>query len=213
MSATNRSPRGGAGVDAFHTPPWAVARLLEAVQLPVTDRPWLEPCAGDGAIVRAVQAHPGFDRVRWAVVELREDMREPLAQLPGLITPPIVGDFLTDEGTARVFARGAVMLQGNFFPQRWDPPAAVLRDPEWLLFVAGWAAERESADVTTATLVRLADRLGLLRKLLRPTRMAIRAARLSSVLDAARGQRWGQWRVRLASGERGRVMWRVEAWC
>ena len=41
--------------DWYATPAWCVHRLLEAVALPGGD--WLEPCAGDGAIIRAVAEH------------------------------------------------------------------------------------------------------------------------------------------------------------
>ena len=38
--------------DFYPTPVWCVHRLLDRVRLP--GRRWLDPCAGDGAIVRAV---------------------------------------------------------------------------------------------------------------------------------------------------------------
>lgn len=53
MSATNRSKSGGDGVDFFETPAWCVDLLLERVPLP--DGEWLEPSAGNGAIIRAVR--------------------------------------------------------------------------------------------------------------------------------------------------------------
>lgn len=53
MSATGRGQRSGGADDFFITPAWAVRRLLEAYALPGGD--WLEPGAGDGAVIRAVQ--------------------------------------------------------------------------------------------------------------------------------------------------------------
>jgi len=52
MSSTNRGTRGGNGHDQFPTPAWCVHRLLEAIELPGSN--WLEPCAGAGAIIKAV---------------------------------------------------------------------------------------------------------------------------------------------------------------
>lgn len=57
--------------DFYPTPAWVTRVLFDAV----ADWPiglWLEPCAGHGAIVRAVGPRPG---VRWDLVELREEAR------------------------------------------------------------------------------------------------------------------------------------------
>src|SRR5690606_1359272 len=83
MSATNR---GAARIEADHypTPPWVTRRLLESGALPGGSTSWLEPCAGEGAIVREVlnwYNSPGALNV-W-VNELRPECREPLARLVG----------------------------------------------------------------------------------------------------------------------------------
>lgn len=75
MSATGRGERGGGGVDFFGTPAWTVDWLLRAVDLPSGN--WLEPSAGEGAIVRAVNARRP-DVTQWTVVELREECRRSL---------------------------------------------------------------------------------------------------------------------------------------
>lgn len=74
MSATGRGERGGEGADYFPTPAWCVDWLLRAVDLPGGD--WLEPSAGDGAIIRAVSARR--TDVKWTAVEMREEMRAAL---------------------------------------------------------------------------------------------------------------------------------------
>lgn len=61
MSSTNRRDRGGEGRDYFPTPAWCVHRLLEAC--PLSGGDWLEPAAGDGAIIRAVNEKRS--NVRW----------------------------------------------------------------------------------------------------------------------------------------------------
>jgi len=57
MSATKRnkksSPRDP--FDYYPTPEWCVKRFLEAAEIPYSSTPvWMEPSAGDGAIIRAV---------------------------------------------------------------------------------------------------------------------------------------------------------------
>jgi hypothetical protein len=70
---------------------------------------WLEPGAGDGAIVcavqswQAMQAARGFRTVRWVVTDIREECRVSLSELPGLAAPPVIADFLSDDGTRRIF--------------------------------------------------------------------------------------------------------------
>lgn len=54
--------------DFYPTPRWPLARLLEALPLP-DHVPWLEPCVGDGALLRHV-ASLGYD-VAWRTNDLR----------------------------------------------------------------------------------------------------------------------------------------------
>jgi hypothetical protein len=74
--------------DSYPTPAWAVHRLLEVCPLP--PGVWLEPCAGDGAIIEAVNtsAHYGVSPltrdvpcIDWFAHELREECRKPLSDL------------------------------------------------------------------------------------------------------------------------------------
>lgn len=69
MSATGRGERGGGGADFFPTPAWCVDWLLRAVDLP--GGWWLEPSAGEGAIIRAVNARRAD--VAWTAIEIREE--------------------------------------------------------------------------------------------------------------------------------------------
>ena len=89
MSATGRSSVRK-DYDNYPTPAWCVRRLLERVDLP--GGTWLEPAAGDGAIVRAVRA--ARHDVDWIAVEIREDCRHLLRrEVPG--DRVVIGDFLT----------------------------------------------------------------------------------------------------------------------
>lgn len=76
MSATGRGTRGGEGLDYFPTPAPAVRSLLDA--LPLRGGRWLEPGAGDGAIIRAVddwrQDH-AQTQVFWRAVEVNPARR------------------------------------------------------------------------------------------------------------------------------------------
>lgn len=91
MSSTSR---GGlrSEADQYPTPPWAVHRLLEACSLP--PGAWLEPGAGAGSIIRAVNsfAYPGV--IDWTAIEVEPAFEAPLREaLPrGEI---IIGDLLT----------------------------------------------------------------------------------------------------------------------
>lgn len=94
MSAAGRGPRLGGPDDFYSTPAWCVHRLLEAW------RPrggwWLEPSAGNGAIIRAVNAVRSD--VQWLACEVRPEETDGLFAL----VDPIGGenwtaDFLADD--------------------------------------------------------------------------------------------------------------------
>ena len=90
MSSTNRGQRGGGGDDFFVTPAWSVHRLLEEWR-PIGDL-IVEPSAGNGAIIRAVnQRMPG---VSWLAVEKREEERGALVAANATVA---ITDFLSDD--------------------------------------------------------------------------------------------------------------------
>lgn len=68
MSSTNRGAERIEN-DVYPTPAWCVHRLLESCALP--GGRWLEPAAGDGAIIRAVNERRAD--VEWSATELRKD--------------------------------------------------------------------------------------------------------------------------------------------
>jgi len=77
MSSTNRGTKGGGDAEFYPTPPWPTLRILERLaHLP--GGPWLEAGAGDGSIIRAVNAVRSD--VLWTAVELRAECRVTLAQ-------------------------------------------------------------------------------------------------------------------------------------
>jgi hypothetical protein len=78
VSATNRGGKRSEA-DFYPTPAWCVDRLLEALPLP--GGVWLEPAAGSGAIVKAVNAKRAD--VRWRVVELDARFAPELARETG----------------------------------------------------------------------------------------------------------------------------------
>ncbi len=95
MSSTARGGKRSEA-DNYPTPSWCVRRLLEIVTLPKEGN-YLEPAAGDGAIVRAADSmDPGLGGVeppiRWWLHELREECRKDLDTL-GYVE---IGDFLHD---------------------------------------------------------------------------------------------------------------------
>lgn len=107
MSAAGRGPRRGGEHDYYPTPAWCVARLLEAW----TPRPGLlvDPCAGDGAIIRAV---PGRE---WMANDLRAECA-PRLRASGVAAPQSL-DFLArecDEWIARSNHATAIVTNPPF---------------------------------------------------------------------------------------------------
>lgn len=90
MSSTKRG-RARNRHDTYPTPGWAVRRLLEAVELP--NGRWLEPCAGDGAIIAAVNGRMDPTKIEWEAHEIR---KAPIGKLAGTGTnvDAYQGDFL-----------------------------------------------------------------------------------------------------------------------
>lgn len=86
MSATGRGAERR-DADYYPTPAGPILRLLDHVELPGGE--WLEPSAGEGHIIRTVNAQRGD--VRWTACELRQECGAPLRSM-GL--KPRFGDFL-----------------------------------------------------------------------------------------------------------------------
>ena len=76
MSATNRGAKR-AEADFYPTPAWCVHRLLEAVSFPGGQ--WLEPAAGDGAIIKAVSQKRRD--VHWDACDIRPEAKPLLEAL------------------------------------------------------------------------------------------------------------------------------------
>ena len=81
MSSSNRGGQRDRD-DYYPTPPWPVWRFLEAVCLP--GGVWFEPSAGQGDILKAVNARR--EDAHWRVQELREECREVLEALSPDVT-------------------------------------------------------------------------------------------------------------------------------
>lgn len=120
MSATGRSDVRVPS-DVYPTPAWVVHRLLEAAPLP--GKRWLEPCAGDGAIIKAVSdfdAKSGnpIDGLDWTSVELR-GMRE--SGMPVGLSNHCVRDFLG-------YAAEAAALKVKFDVILTNPPYSLAEE-------------------------------------------------------------------------------------
>lgn len=78
MSATNRG-KDRNPFDFYATPAWCTEAILRELKL----KPgfWLEPCAGNGAIIKAVNAHYGKYAPAWTAVELQKKFNKVLAPL------------------------------------------------------------------------------------------------------------------------------------
>ncbi len=64
----------------FPTPSWVVDRLLD--ELPLPGGRWLEPAAGDGSIIQAVNRRRSD--VRWTAIELDSARSRTVKQIPGV---------------------------------------------------------------------------------------------------------------------------------
>ena len=91
MSATNRKAKNPKNKtereenDFYPTPEWTVHRFLEKTDGRLPGGLWLEPCAGEGAIISAVRSSKSARRhVPFHAVELQERFIENLLELPGV---------------------------------------------------------------------------------------------------------------------------------
>lgn len=107
MSATRKGARR-AEADFYPTPSWTVAPMLRELALPGGD--WLEPGAGDGAIVRAVAA-AGRTDVRWTALELRVECRDTLVEAGA--HEVIVGNFMVEAAKLAAAGRRFDVAIGN----------------------------------------------------------------------------------------------------
>lgn len=81
MSATNRGAER-VSADFYPTPAWCVRRLLDAEPFGShAGTIWHEPCAGEGAIIRAVNEYR-VSAPRWHATELRQDGVSALQTIP-----------------------------------------------------------------------------------------------------------------------------------
>jgi len=105
-----RSEQSGGEHEVYETPSWCVRRLLEAVSLPAGR--WLEPAAGSGAIIRAVNPVYLARRppiISWTACDIRPETLEALT----LLSPQAyTGDFLAEPT-----------------PERWTHDVAITNPP------------------------------------------------------------------------------------
>jgi hypothetical protein len=81
VSSTNRGKKGGGDSEFFPTSPWATRAILHRLARVLPCGRWLEPSAGDGAIIRVVNEwaretqRPPID---WTAIELRGECERAL---------------------------------------------------------------------------------------------------------------------------------------
>lgn len=75
MSSTKKNSNKRVANDYYPTPGWCVDRLLEEVN--ISSVKWLEPAAGDGALIRAVAARLGTAPT-WTAIELQDRFKTDL---------------------------------------------------------------------------------------------------------------------------------------
>jgi len=105
MSSTKRGGQRSVA-DFYPTPAFCVTRLLERVPLP--GGYWLEPGAGEGALIRAVDHLR--DDVKWRAVELRKECKRGLRKLTKRVT---IGSFLSPLPMLRANGKKYRVALGN----------------------------------------------------------------------------------------------------
>lgn len=147
MSATGRTDgqRNPDGLDFYETPAWAVRRIVEATYLPPGR--WIDPCAGTGAIPRAVDSHQGRS---WTLVEIDPSRAD--------ISGASRGDFFE---VATMFDRFDVAIFNPPFPlaEQFVRACFPIADHVVCLQRINWAAKRGPLlDVFKADIWMLSDR-------------------------------------------------------
>lgn len=99
----NRTGRGKTKklLENYETPDWAVKRLLEAIDVSIypsvtRNARWLEPCAGSGNIIKAVNKYWGANIIKWTAIDAHPRNLRLLRE---------------------IIPRGRV-IQGNYFEQK-----------------------------------------------------------------------------------------------
>lgn len=85
MSSTKKNSTKRVNNDFYPTPGWCVDRLLESAHLSDPFKPighWLEPGAGDGALIKAVNAKT-ISKPTWTAIELQDRFKSDLEPLVG----------------------------------------------------------------------------------------------------------------------------------
>ncbi len=134
MSSTNRS-EGRDPFDYYPTPPWMVHRLLERLTLP--GGRWIEPCAGDGAIIRACQHVHWLGKADWRACEIQPVFRDSLNSLITHHSGAFIGDYR--EYPRRPFSVG---ITNPPFPFAEECVELMLRDCEHVIILQrlNWVA-------------------------------------------------------------------------
>ena len=96
MSATGRGKTIRDPNDYYPTPEWAIRRFIEKAGGCLKSGTWLEPCAGDGAVIRACRAS-GITS-DFVAIELQERFRKGLEATPSVVETHI-SDYLEYEHT------------------------------------------------------------------------------------------------------------------
>lgn len=86
--------------DFYETPAWVVHALIDQWPIPNAGPNWLEPAAGSGGIIRAVNQR--FDHIRWLAIERDPIHHDALRQAVGSSGDILEADTLSQETLRRL---------------------------------------------------------------------------------------------------------------
>ena len=137
MSATGRGGKRRSA-DFYPTPSHVTTRILERLALP--GGWWLEPAAGDGAIIRAVAGYRSD--VRWLACELRDECVDRLRQVAEAV---LICNFLVEKTHPVTTRRFDVAILNPPFSSALDVVRRCLDRAEWVVCLerVNWLASQD----------------------------------------------------------------------
>jgi hypothetical protein len=96
MSATNRGEERY-DFDDYPTPNWCVHRMLDKMKPYLHGDFWIDPCAGSGSLIKAVNSHYAVPKLNWHANDIQAVNKEPLLRLASWANISDITHWLPDD--------------------------------------------------------------------------------------------------------------------